>query len=112
MLSVGGASLEVLMLLDTGASITTLHQEYANQLNIQGGQRAMARVAGGRPIQFFVATLDTMEFGPIQVNNVEVGVMDQSGPRVAHAGLLGMNVLGNLKYTIDFKRGVIHWLPQ
>ena len=64
-LGYGSRKTQVLLLLDTGASITTLHQQVAEQLNINKMQSVMLTLAGGQKIESAVAKLNYVRVGPV-----------------------------------------------
>jgi predicted aspartyl protease len=110
-LGYGGNKIEALLLLDTGASIVTLHQQIADRLHIREVVEAETQVAGGQTIKISVAKLDYVEVGPFKKANLYVGIIEHEGPAVAYDGLLGMNFLRNLEYGVDFKKQLIRWKP-
>ena len=59
-----GRQVEALLLLDTGASITMLHRNIADKLNIGNTQKAIITVVGGSTINADVAKLDHVKVGP------------------------------------------------
>ncbi len=102
---------EVLLLLDTGASIIALHQKTADQMNIKGSKLAIAQVAGGKKIRFKLVRLSYVQVGPHKIEDIQAGIIKYQGPPVDHHGLLGMNFLRNFEYSIDYKNQIIKWKP-
>ena len=105
----GQNEIETFFLLDTGASLTTLNREIADRLNIRHTQKAEFMVVGGKTITADVVKLSSLEVGPFQKKNIQVGIIDHVGPSLPHKGLLGMNILRGLEYRIDFRKQVIEW---
>jgi predicted aspartyl protease len=106
-----GRELQVMLLLDTGATLTTLDKRVADQLEMPGEEKAVARVVGGRLIRFRIGTLDTLLIGGLRIRNVSAGIIGEKGAAPEYAGLLGMNVLRNFRYSVDYQNGVIRWEP-
>lgn len=104
-----GKKVKTLLLLDTGASMIALHEEVARDLKIRDTQRGTAQVVGGKNIPFKLAYLSFVQVGPVRVNNLRAGVIRHSGRSSRFKGLLGMNFLRNVEYSIDFERQVIKW---
>jgi predicted aspartyl protease len=107
----GGYEVETLLLLDTGASIITLHRGVAEQLNIFDAKSAEAMLAGGKMIQTELVRLDYVKIGALEEADMHASIIEHEGPPVNYEGFLGMNFLRNFEYSIDFKREVIRWNP-
>ncbi len=101
--------IKVLLLLDTGASMTVLHHDIAEDLSIQQMTPAVMFSAEGRPIASNLAHLDYIKIGSLKKENVLVSIIEHKDPSVDRHGLLGMNVLRDFEYQVDFRRKKIIW---
>jgi len=110
-LDYGGKEIEALLLLDTGAELLTLHRETADQLNIKQSKKVAVQVTGGKVIKARLVKLTHVIVGPHKKTNVHALIIGHKGPSVKHDGLLGMNFLRDLEFSIDFKNQVIKWKP-
>jgi predicted aspartyl protease len=106
-----GAELAVNLVLDTGASQIVLHRDVADQLNIITLQKGLAQVAGGQNIHVETGQVKSFKVGPFNMENASVLIMAYEGPAVNYSGLLGMNFLKSVQYTIDYQNQLIRWQP-
>ena len=98
------------LILDTGAEIVVLYQDFADQLNIRPFRKSRATVANGKTIPMGIAKLSSIEVGPHKRTDVAAAIIEPVGA-MGHDGLLGMNFLRNLEYRVDFEKRVIVWKP-
>lgn len=108
-LGYGNDKMEVLLLLDTGSTITVLHQEVADRLKLKSIQKAKLMVADGTALDTDIVKLDYVQVGPIRREGIHASVIPHKGRKVQYKGLLGMNFLNGLEYRIDPKKQVIRW---
>jgi predicted aspartyl protease len=99
----------VLLLLDTGASITVLHGDVADKLALQQMTPSVLFSAEGQRIESRLAQLSYIKVGPLKKENVLVSIIEHKDPAVERRGLLGMNFLRDFEYQVDFKRRKILW---
>ena len=111
--AIGNNGIEVgaLMLLDTGASQTVIHRDIASQLNIIALKKGLSQVAGGQKIYTEMGKVDYIKIGPHKLKGANILIINHEGAAVTHNGLLGMNILRNFDYNIDFENQLIVWLP-
>ena len=108
----GLKQVKTLLLLDTGASHIVLYKNFADKLDIEPFEQSTAIVAGGHRIKSERAKLDYFKVGPVAMENINLTIISHQGPPVRFNGLLGMNFLRNIEYSIDFKNKLIKWKPD
>ncbi|MFZ0241933.1 MAG: retropepsin-like aspartic protease [Desulfobacterales bacterium] len=101
--------INALLLLDTGASMTVLHHDIAQTLSLQHMTPSVMFSAEGRPIASSLAKLDYIKIGSLKKENVLVSIIEHKDPSIDRQGLLGMNILRDFEYQVDFKRKKIIW---
>jgi clan AA aspartic protease (TIGR02281 family) len=106
-------TVQAVLLLDTGASVTTINTEIAARLGIllDKTEKAVSYVVGGALIEARRTKLSYIKVGPYTKKNVDINIIEHRGVPVMFDGLLGMNVLRNLVYHVDFNNRVINWSP-
>ncbi len=109
----GDKTIQVILLLDTGASVSTIMPEVASQLDMDVTRTVpvIGQVVGGGLLEGRRARLDYMTVGPITKKAIHVDIIEHRGPAVRFDGLLGMNFLRSLRYHIDFENQAINWGP-
>lgn len=100
------------LLFDTGASSIVLHQNVAEQLEIDEYIESQGLGVGGVQIKTKATRLNHVAVGPNKKKNLRADIIEYRGPEDEdYNGLLGMNFLRGLKYTIDFDNQTIQWMP-
>jgi predicted aspartyl protease len=109
-LSYRGRSSQSMLLLDTGASVTTINERFAAQLGVgpSDTRPETSTVADGRRVSSCSFVADTLAVGPKSLPQHRTSIMPGSGG-AGYDGLLGMDFLKNLRYHVDFSRNVIEW---
>ena len=94
------------MLLDTGTTITAITKDLAIRLNLSGTV-VWTETLGGA-VRSESVTLPTIQVGPRQINQLRAVVPDltaiQQTLNLTLGGIVGMDVLGTGKLTIDYTR--------
>jgi predicted aspartyl protease len=92
------------LLLDTGASRTILHSAAATRLRASpspDAPRWPSQLADGRVIVVPYTRLRSLGLGSLAVEDVDVGVYDLMPEAQGVDGVLGGEVLGHFRVTID-----------
>jgi len=107
----GSIELPVQLLLDTGASGTTINTEIADRLFINPDKAIKIKgiVVGGGTVDAAVIKISSLTVGPHIFRDRNIFIVPHKGSAAKFDGLLGMDVLKELKYKIDFQNRVILW---
>ena len=110
--AINGAS-QLALVIDTGASITTLSKERFSQIENTGfrylGTQLFNTPNGMTQGEIYHA--DSIQLGEIKIPDLEIAVLDfeLSG---GLDGLLGMNVLRNYRFEIDQDKELLYMSPR
>ncbi|WP_300672609.1 retropepsin-like aspartic protease [Desulfoluna sp.] len=102
-------STTAILLLDTGASTTVIHEALAQRIGLRNLAMGQASIAGGHTISTGITTADFISLGPKRLENPTLTVIPYYGGHTQHEGLLGMDFLKNFPHTIDTKNRRILW---
>ncbi|HEY6838606.1 MAG TPA: aspartyl protease family protein [Geobacteraceae bacterium] len=111
-LGYGGREAAALLLLDTGSTATLITPALAEKLEIDGASEVNVRVIGGKVMRARLARLNFLTVGPHRKEGVDVVIVREGEGVPPGDGLLGMNVLRDLVYSIDFRKQEIHWIRE
>jgi clan AA aspartic protease (TIGR02281 family) len=109
-ISIGLSNIEVELLIDTGASITTINKAFYNDIkslaNMSYQSTQVFLTANGKTDgEIYLA--DTITIGQHTLKDIQIAVIDF--PSSKHSsGLLGMNVLRHFQFEIDQKNQQLH----
>ena len=101
------------LIIDTGASMTTLTSESFARIDHAGFRYIGSRLfntANGLT-QGEVYRVESISLGEISIENLEIAVLDY-GSAEGVDGLLGMNVLRNFRFEIDQDKELLYLRPR
>ena len=108
-----GTAKGLTFLLDTGASSSVLDPKLARQLHLQRLPASIAVLGGSVPAEKSIAP--SLNVGPLQSNNVPVLLEDlsflQKALPIRVDGIIGLDVLGQSAFVIDYPAHQIHFGP-
>lgn len=107
----GDKTVQAILILDTGASITSITEALATRLGIDPkSSRAVSMgMADGRMIDIRVTKLDAVGVGGRMKFSFEIGILPDSATRQEHDGYLGVDFLSSFPYLVDFQNNLIRW---
>lgn len=98
--------------LDTGTINSTFDSRIAKKLNLHDQEPASIIVVGGT-VPGEVATLSSLELGPLQLSNLDVITTDlsffQRALPIHIDAIIGLDVLGQSPFVIDYSAHVIRF---
>ena len=105
-----GQRVDAKMILDTGASVTTIYSALASKLHLNENKltRVKSINANGVPSDTLLTKVDHMEVGDKILSNPEVVVMPLLGS-IGADGLLGNSFLRYFNFTIDYPNQLLIW---
>lgn len=109
--TLGNRTLNLSLLLDTGATMTVFHRDALKGLDLPSGKRYKARIAGGGMVTSTKIRFRKITIGPFQQKKTSAMVINLEGKRLPFDGMLGMDFLKSHPYQIDFENQLINWIP-
>lgn len=107
----GKNEVDVYLVLDTGASVTMIHTNIADELsiNLSKAKKVKTEVVGGAIIESNIIKMNILKIGPHTIHNKDILIVPYEGSSARYDGLLGMDLLRKFPYRIDFPKQVIIW---
>jgi hypothetical protein len=106
-----GETVRIELVLDTGATRTSVHEELASRLRVDLRQVRFfqSELADGKLVRSYSASVDSLGVGPFTMAPAELGFIPYQGSDGLYDGLLGMDFLGKHRYQIDMEHELIRW---
>jgi hypothetical protein len=106
-----GETVRIELVLDTGATRTSVHEELASRLRVDLRQVRFfqSELADGKLVRSYSASVDSLGVGPFTMAPAELGFIPYQGSDGLHDGLLGMDFLGKHRYQIEMEHELIRW---
>jgi clan AA aspartic protease (TIGR02281 family) len=109
-ISVGLSNIDTELLIDTGASITTINKTFYDAIKSSANmsyQSTQVFLTANGKTEGEIYLADTITIGTHSLENIQIAVIDY--PSAKHSsGLLGMNVLRHFQFEIDQKEQRLH----
>lgn len=106
----GGRRRTLNLLMDTGASVTTVFDNAVADMRFSNRRRARTTVADGRQLESYVVEADRFTVGPYSTNGAAILILPREGQGgQGFDGLLGMDFLSQVSYQIDYGRQMLIW---
>jgi hypothetical protein len=99
------------LILDTGASITCMTEEFASSLGIdlEGARVVSMGMADGSMVDIHVTMVDSVSVGDRTKSPFKIGILPSFKQRPSYDGYLGLDFLGAFQHRIDFQNSLIRW---
>lgn len=107
----GDVVVKTWLILDTGATATTISEDLAARLGFgpQQTRPATSRLADGRVVPIRVGTISRLAVGNKHQENAKLAVLAGADDGRESEGLLGMSFMQDYRYELDLERAVIRW---
>jgi hypothetical protein len=102
-------TLSTVLVLDTGATITTIANTVAGELNEVEGKISASRVANGSIVKTKLVDIKYIKVGSKMLNSAMISIIPIKGHAPGFHGLLGQDFLSKFPYTIDYKKSQLIW---